>query len=153
MASVKFLLDHDVRHLASCFPAKQTLQLEDVGLKSNAPDSEVVAAASEGNYIIVTNNARDFQRDVPNHIATTSKKKLGCKQVHGLIIVLPSEQLKQEPAIARAAKQLAFEGRSIGWKEVKNLCLKVVIQDSGKPTITKLPRCPHCEFGDSDDGE
>src|SRR5712664_1618623 len=101
MASFKFLLDHDVRHLASCFTDKQTLHLEDVGLTPRASDAEIIAAASESTYIIVTNNARDFEQGVPDHIAATSKKRLGCKQVHGLVIVLPSEKLKQVPAIDR----------------------------------------------------
>jgi hypothetical protein len=146
MASFKLLLDHDVRHLASCFADKQTLQLEDVGLTPRASDEEIIAVASEGSYIIVTNNARDFERGVPAHIARTSKKRFGCRQVHGLVIVKPSMELKQVSAIERAIKQMQFEGRSIGWKAVHESCLKVVISDTGAPTITRLPRCPSCTF-------
>ncbi len=149
MASFKFLLDNDVRHLASCFPAKQTCQLEDVGLKPSATDDEVVAAASQSGHIIVTNNRRDFEHEVDSRIAQSSKKDGGCTQVHGLIIVLPSERLKQEQAIAKAAKSLRFEGKAIGWKDVGERCLKVVIEDSGRATVSKLARCPTCSFADS----
>ena len=150
MANFKFLLDHDVRHLASCFADKQTLQFEDVGLNPRASDEEVIAVASEGNYIIVTNNARDFEKGVPAHIARTSKKQFGCRQVRGLVIVKPSMELKQVPAIERAVKQMRFEGQPIGWKAVHESCLKVVISDTGIPTVTRLPRCPSCTFDDED---
>ena len=150
MASFKFLLDNDVRHLFACFPSKQTVQLEDVGLDRSASDEDIVAAASENGYVIVTNNRSDFEREVPSKIAESSKKKLGCTQVHGLVIVLPSDRLKQERAIDRASKQLRFEDRPITWKDVNELCLKVVIEETGRATVTKLPRCPHCNFDDED---
>jgi Domain of unknown function (DUF5615) len=150
MASFKFLLDNDVRHLSSCFPSKQTVQLEDVGLDRDASDEDIVAEASLHSYVIVTNNRRDFEHEVPTRIAESSKKDQGCTQVHGLVIILPSERLKQERSIARASKQLRFENRPIAWKDVNELCLKVVIEETGKATVTKLPRCPHCIFRDDD---
>ncbi len=149
MASFKFLLDNDVRHLTSCFPSKQVLQLEDVRLDLSAPDEDIVAAASQLRLIIVTKNRRDYEQEVRQRIPASSKKKLGCTQVHGLVLILPSDRLKQESAIARASKQLKFENRSIGGKEVNSLCLKVVIEESGKAPVSKLPRCPPCEFGDA----
>jgi hypothetical protein len=106
VAAFKFLLDNDVRHLASCFPEKQTCQLGDAGLDSDVSDDAIVAAASERNYIIVTNNRRHFERAVKQRIAASKKKDMGCTQVHGLIIVLPSLKLKQEHAIRRTSKQL-----------------------------------------------
>ena len=83
MASFKFLLDHDVRHLATSFPGKQVLMLEDVGLSQHSSDEEIVEAASERGCIIVTNNARDFEKEVPEHIATTSNKAKGCARFTG----------------------------------------------------------------------
>jgi hypothetical protein len=151
MASFKFLLDNDVRHLSACFPNKQTVQLDDVGLDRDASDEDVVAEASWHGYVIVTNNRRDFEQEVPSRIAESSKKDLGCTQVHGLVIVLPSEKLKQERAIARASKQLRFQNKPIGWKDVHELCLKVVIEETGKATVTELPRCPHCNFHDDEE--
>lgn len=148
MASFKFLLDNDVRHLSACFPNKQTVQLEDVRLDRDASDEDIVAAASQLGYVIVTNNRRDFEHEVRNRVAETSSKKLGCTQVHGLVIVLPLERLKQERAIDRASKQLRFQDKLIGWKHVNELCLKVVIEESGRASVTKLPRCPHCTFRD-----
>lgn len=141
-----FLLDNDVRHLASCFPSKQTLQLEDVGLPKDADDPEIVEIASGENLTIITNNRRHFESDVAKRIAESSKKENGCTQVHGLVIVLPSERLKQERAIQRAANHLTFNGKHIGWKDVHKLCLKVIIEESGKASVSKLPRCPHCVF-------
>jgi hypothetical protein len=151
MASFKFLLDNDVRHLASCFPNKQTVQLEDIGLDRDALDEDIVAEASLHSFVIVTNNRRDFEYEVPTRIAESSKKDQGCTQVHGLVIILPSLRLKQERAIDRASKQLRFENRPIAWKDVNELCLKVVIEETGKATVTKLPRCPHCKFRDKKD--
>lgn len=151
MASFKFLLDHDVRHLASSFPSKQVLMLEDVGLSQRSSDGEIVEAASERGCIIVTNNARDFEKEVPEHIASTSKKAKGCTQVHGLVIVVPPEKFVQEKALADATATLTFEGRSIGWKEVSDLCLKVMVSKETRPVVTKLPRCPYCKFGDEKD--
>jgi predicted nuclease of predicted toxin-antitoxin system len=123
MASFKFLLDNDVRHLASQFPPKQTCQLEDVGLAPSATDEAVVMAASVNGHIIVTNNRRDFEHKVQSRIEESSKKEGRCGQVHGLIVVLPSERLKQEQAVARAGKSLRFEGKRIGWKDVTERCL------------------------------
>jgi hypothetical protein len=64
--------------------------------------------------------------------------------------VLPSERLKQEQAVARAGKSLRFEGKRIGWKDVTERCLKVVIGDSGRATVSKLARCPGCTFADTE---
>jgi hypothetical protein len=150
MVSFKFLLDHDVRHLATSFPGKQVLMLEDVGLSQRSSDGEIVEAASERGCVIVTNNARDFEKEVPEHIAATSKKAKGCAQVHGLVIVIPPEKFVQEKALSEATGTLTLEGRSIGWKEVSDLCLKVVISKEKRPVVTKLPRCPYCKFGDED---
>jgi hypothetical protein len=151
MASFKFLLDNDVRHLSSCFPSRQTVQLEAVGLDRSASDEDIVAEASRRGYVIVTNNRHDFEHEVPTRIAESSKKDLGCTQVHGLVIILPSERLKQERAIARASKQLRFQNKPIVWKDVNELCLKVVIEETGKATVSKLPRCPHCNFRDDEE--
>lgn len=150
MAGYKFLLDNDVRHLSVCFPAKQTIQLEDVGLAPSSSDQQIIATASEQGHIIITNNRRDFDRDVPSHIAETSKKRLGCTQVRGLVIVLPSDSLKQQNALNRASKNLKFQNKAISWKAVNELCLKVVIEETGKATVTKLPRCRFCDFNDID---
>lgn len=151
MAGFKYLLDHDVRHLSSYFADKQTLQLEDVGLTSRASDEEIIAVASERNCVIVTNNRRDFENKVTQWIAESSKKKKGCTQVHGLIIILPSEQISQERALTTALKNLRSDGNSIGMKDVHERCLKVVVEASGKAVVTRLPRCPHCEFSDEDE--
>jgi Domain of unknown function (DUF5615) len=144
MAKFKFLLDNDVRHLAEVLPAKQTAHLEGVGLNAASTDEEIVQAASTRNLLIVTNNRRDFQQAVVNWIGESTKKADGCTQVHGLVIIKPSEALNQSRLFLLAAKKLDFEGKRIGWKTVFDECLQVVIEASGAVKITKLPRCPFC---------
>lgn len=119
-----------------------------VGLARDADDREIVEVASQEKLILVTNNRRDFRPLVKERIAATSKKRNGCTQVHGLVIVLPSDKFTQHRALHRAAGQLQLDGRAIGWKEVRDLCLEVVIGEAGKPRVRRLPRCPHCEFSD-----
>ena len=153
MASYKILLDNDVRHLESDFPAKTVRQLGDIGLSTSASDDDIIVAASERGHIIVTNNRKDYEGKVKERIAASSKKELGCTQVHGLVIVVPSDALKQTQALKKASRQLWFEGRRIGWKEVNKLCLKVVIHDDGTADVSKLPRCPHCTFADEKDDD
>lgn len=146
--SVKLLLDNNVAHLANCFSSKQVVHLSDVKLSKDSPDDEVVAVASTKGYIIVTNNRRDFEKEVPRRVAASRKRDGDCTQVHGLVVLLPSDKEAQVRALTRAGSQLRYEGRSIGWQEVRDLCLKVVIEQTGKTNITKLPRCPHCVFDD-----
>ena len=149
MAKFKFLLDNDVRHLQAVLPLKQTVHLEEVGLRPSSPDDDVVAVASVEGLLIVTNNRRDFEQWVVARIGESSKKVDGCTQVQGLVVVVPSDAISQARALATASKNLIFEGKRIGWKTVYELCLKVVIPDSGVPKITRLPRCPHCRFADA----
>jgi len=146
MAKFKFLLDNDVRHLHSVLPARQTVQLEEVGLSGLSSDNEIVEAASVENLLIVTNNSRHFQRGVVERIGQSRKSDDGCTQVHGLVVVVPSDALVQERVLAAAAKNLIFEGKRMGWKNVFEQCLKVVIEAAGPPKITRLPRCPWCKF-------
>jgi hypothetical protein len=147
VANYRFLLDNDVRHLLACFPSKQVLQLEDVGLDASADDRSIVSAASSNGLIVVTNNRRDFEKAVNERISASRKKKGGCTRVDGLVVILPSDRILQERALSRAASQMAFEGRPITWKEVNEQCLKVIVEESGNVRVSRLPRCPHCDFG------
>jgi hypothetical protein len=149
MAGFKFLLDNDVRHLQAVLPPKQTVMLEDVGLEPASPDDDVVVVASGDNLLIVTNNRRDFEHKIKARIAASTKKENGCTQVHGLVVVVPTEAISQTRSLVAASKNLFFEGKRIGWKNVHEWCLKVVIPKSGIPVITRLPRCPHCLFTDA----
>ena len=146
MAKFKFVLDNDVRHLQSVLPARQTVQVEDVGLSGLSSDDEIVEVASVKNLLIVTNNRRDFQQKVFARIGESRRGEYDCTQVHGLVIVVPSDAIIQERLLAAAAKNLIFEGKRIGWKNVFEQCLKVVIEASGPPKITRLPRCQWCKF-------
>jgi hypothetical protein len=144
MANFQFLLDNDVRHLASVLPDKQTVLLEDIGLNKESSDEEIVAAASANRLVIVTNNRRDFKRTVADRIRQSTKKPDGCTQVHGLVIVRPSQAINQLRLLAAASKKLIFEGEHIGWKTVFERCLMVEIEASGTARVSKLPRCPFC---------
>ncbi len=148
MPKISFLLDNDVRHLSNILPPKQAVQLEDAGLDPWSSDSDIVEALSATQLLLITNNRRDFERDVNARIGETSRRADGCTQVHGLVIILPNDGISQERAFLAASKKLRFKGKRIGWKAVHDLCLKVVISASGEPTITRLPRCPYCLFPD-----
>lgn len=149
MAKFGFLLDNDVRHLHAALPARQTRQLEEVGLSPASNDHEIVHEASLRNLLIVTNNRRDFQQAVAKRIGESTRRPDGCTQVHGLVIVKPTEAITQLRVLAAAPRKLIFEGRNIGWKTVFEEALQVVIETSGVPRITRLPRCPFCAaFGE-----
>jgi Domain of unknown function (DUF5615) len=145
MAKFKFIVDNDVRHLQSVLPPRQTVQLEEVGLDGRSDDDEIVELASQRNLLIVTNNRRHFEQKVLARISQSRDSELGCTQVQGLVIVLPSDAIVQKRVLAAASKNLIFEGKRIGWKNVVEQCLKVVIEASGRPKITRLPLCPWCD--------
>jgi len=107
MAKFKFLLDNDVRHLQAVLPPKQTVHLEEIGLRPSSPDGDVVEAASVKGLLIVTNNRRDFEQWVDARIAETSRKDDGCTQVQGLVVVVPSDAISQARALVRARRMLA----------------------------------------------
>jgi len=102
MAGFKFLLDNDVRHLQAVLPPKQTVMLEDVGLEPASPDDDVVVVASGDNLLIVTNNRRDFEHKIKARIAASTKKENGCTQVHGLVVVVPTEAISQTRSLVAA---------------------------------------------------
>jgi hypothetical protein len=123
MAKFKFLVDNCVRHLQSVLPARQTVQLEEVGLSGLSGDDEVVEVASVENLLIVTNNSLHFQQGVIARIGESRKGEHDCTQVHGLVIVVPSDAIVQQRVLVAAAKNLIFEGKRIGWKTVFEQCL------------------------------
>jgi hypothetical protein len=146
MASFKFLLDNDVRGVAEAFPRKQVVQLSDIGLATRTADDVIVEVASLRELVIVTHNRKDYERFVPERISQSTKKDGGCTQVNGLIILLQDTTIGQIRAIKRAQTRLKFNGKAITWKDVHEQCLKIVIEDQGTPTVTQLPRCPHCPW-------
>jgi hypothetical protein len=149
MANGKTLVDNDVRHLATCFRRKSVVQLEDVGLRASSTDQEILDLASARRLLIVTNNKRDFTKGATKKIAQTSPKIKGCTQIHGMIIVVPSDAIVQERVLRAALKSLRFEGREIGLKNVQDECLQVLIDNDGQAKVTKLPRCQWCEIRDA----
>jgi len=44
--------------------------------------------------------------------------------------------------------RLSFEGKRISYNDVHDRDLLVVVESSGKTTVTRLPRCPHCNYDD-----
>ena len=92
MAHFKFMLDRGINHLLDCFPAKRVVSTETLGLRSNLPDDEIVAYASERGHLLVASNRRDFLRDAERHVAQSSRKPTGCHRVRGMVLLVPSEE-------------------------------------------------------------
>jgi predicted nuclease of predicted toxin-antitoxin system len=82
MGHFKFLLDHGVKHLAHCFPAKRVVTTEELGLPETTPDDEIIAAASQNNYLLIAANRKDFESMVPAYIKTSTKKADGCRRFY-----------------------------------------------------------------------
>jgi len=146
MAKFGVLLDNCTQHLHKCFSEKLVHQLADVGLPSNASDDLIIATASANSLIIVTNNCDHFVAEVGKRVARSTKQV--CKRVEGLIIIRPSDALVQERVLRAALKDLRFEGRKIGLQTVYDEALQVVVEASGPPKVTRLPRCLRCDYGE-----
>lgn len=147
MAKFGVLMDNCTRHLYKCFSERLVNQLEDVGLPPDSSDDLIVATASANSLIIVTNNGGHFVQEVGKRVARSTKHV--CTRVEGLIIVRPSDALVQERVLRAALKNLRFEGRKIGLQTVYDEALQVVVEASGPPKITRLPRCLLCQYGEA----
>jgi len=146
MVNYKILLDNDVRHLEPCFRSGTVVHLSDVGLDDEASDHALAEAALERGYIVFTNTRRGYVPEDPETAAADiPNKDRDCTKMYGHVVIVPSDKNSQAAAIDRASRQMAFEGRKVSWKQVRDNSLKVVIHDKGKPTVTKMPLCLHCE--------
>jgi hypothetical protein len=142
----KFMLDRGVNHLLDCFPAKRAISTETLGLRSNLADDEIVAYASRKGYLLVASNRRDFLRDAERYVAQSSKKRSGCHRVPGMVLLIPSEEIAQRRVLKGLESRLTFEGKAISYGDVHDRDLLVTIEAKGKVRVSRLPRCPHCNY-------
>ncbi|MFI5116845.1 MAG: hypothetical protein ACHP8B_09115 [Terriglobales bacterium] len=148
MAHFKLLLDRGVGHLARCFPAKRVETTDSLGLPQDAPDDEIVAVASRGRYLLIAANRRDFARLVPAYVAKSTKKSDGCRRVYGLILLVPNEQHAQERVLKGLEGRMLLDGEKVNYSDVHDRDLLVQVEADGKAKVTRLPRCPHCNYDD-----
>lgn len=149
MAHFKFMLDRGVNHLKDCFPPKRVVSTETLRFRSTLPDEEIIEYASIQGYLLVASNRRDFVRDAKRYVAQSSKKIFGCCRVPGMILLVPPDEITQRRVLKRLESRLRFEGEPITYKDVRDRDLLVVVEASGKVTVSRLPRCPHCKYDDS----
>lgn len=142
------MLDRGVSHLLDCFPRKRVVSFETLGLRPNLPDDEVVAEASARGYLLVASNRRDFIRDVDKYVAQSSKRSNGCCRVPGMILLVPNGEIAQRRVLAGLESRLVFEGRKVRYGDVHDRDLLVTVEGTGKAQISRLPRCPHCNYED-----
>jgi len=148
MAHFKFLLDRGVGHLAQCFPAKRVVTTDSLELPPDISDDEIVQIASHKKYLLIAANRRDFARIVPAYVATSTKKPDGCRRVYGLILLVPNEQHVQERVLKGLEGRMLLDGEKINFSDVHDRDLLVQVEADGRGKVTRLPRCPHCEYDD-----
>lgn len=148
MAHFKFLLDRGVGHLARCFPAKRVVTINSLELPPDTPDDEIVWIAADKKYLLVAANRRDFARIVPAYIATSTKKPHGCRRVCGLILLVPNDQHVQERVLKGLEGRMLLDGEKINFSDVHDRDLLVQVEADGTARVTRLPRCPHCQYDD-----
>lgn|SRR5487761_45813 len=148
MAHFKFMLDRGVNHLKDCFPSKRVVSTETLGLRSTLADEEIIEYASTEGYLLVASNRRDFLRDAKRHVAQSSKKQFGCCRVPGMILLVPNDEITQRRVLKGLESRLRFERKPISYSDVHDGDLIVMIEASGKATVSRMPRCPHCKYND-----
>lgn len=144
----KFQLDQTVNHLEDFFPAKRVVTNKTLGFRQEMPDEELVAYASLNGHLLVTANRRDFERDAKACVAQSSKKPNGCSRVPGLILLFSNDEIVQRRMLTGLENRLSFEGKKITYKDIHDRDLLVKVHSTGEAIISRLPRCPHCEYED-----
>jgi hypothetical protein len=140
MGHFKFMLDRGVNHLLDCFPAKRVVSTETLGLRSNLPDDEVIAYASEKAYLLIASNRRDFVHQVQRFVAQSSKKQFGCCRVPGMVLLVPNEEIVQKRILKGLESRLTFEGEPITYVDVHDRDLLVMVEATGEAKVSRLPR-------------
>lgn len=153
MSHFKFQLDQTVPHLHKVIPSKRVATNKSLGLDESASDDDIVEEASSRGNIIVTSNTKrhDFENAVRERLSKSSKKPNGCTKVNGLILLLSNDEIVQQRLWKGLENRLFFEGKKISFQDVHDLGLMVKVQSTGQATISRLPRCPHCEYDDDPD--
>jgi hypothetical protein len=133
-----FLVDQNCNHLRALFPKGRAKSLVDVGLREQSSDGEILAFASEREFIIVTENDVDFVRAMKRVCARSGGRGKLCGDACGMLVV-PSGLAKLE--YRELSRKLRYKGHPLGWQEVARLDLRVSV--SGE--ASDLPRCPECD--------
>ncbi|MGA3317566.1 MAG: hypothetical protein ABSC64_14135 [Candidatus Korobacteraceae bacterium] len=136
------MFDRDAAKAAELFPAQRVVMLEDVGLPETATDSEIVRAACDRKFIVVTCNGDDFVREFNSYLAQT--KKLECHDMYGLV-VLPNGFEIQRRVVPKLVGRLRLEGNRISWREVWEKDCLVKIGRNGAVATSRFPRCHYCK--------
>jgi hypothetical protein len=138
----RFLLDRDVSKTSSAFPKRRTRTVAEIGLADNASDAEIVRAAWNGEYTIITANGGDVQREILKLQSQTKSKE--CHELRGLV-VLPSGYENQRRLLHKVEQRLRFGNTKVAWFDVSyhNLIVRITLQ--GRPEVRRLPRCSYCQ--------
>jgi predicted nuclease of predicted toxin-antitoxin system len=142
MTSYRFVFDNDSRKASAFFPPGRVVTLEKAGLTEKASDREIVEAASDRKWIIVTANGDDFIAEIKLYLRQSMK--LVCHDLSGLVIVPYDHQL-QKRVLPGLEEKLHFGGKHISWKDVWDLDCCVRVTRDGKPHITRFERCCYCK--------
>lgn len=144
-ANYAFLIDEDLLHLVHWFPKGRAKTITSHARKQGTPDPEVVKAAFDAKRIIVTNNSKDYRREVLAFAKQSGKRR--CSDLYGLVL-LPDDAVDQEqfsPLNRGLSARLRYRGEKIDWTAVHQYNLLVQADRMGKVTVSQLPRCAFCE--------
>ena len=94
------------------------------------------------------NFIEDFEHAIAKYVARSSKKQFGCNRVPGLILLLSNDRFVQERLLKGLESRLFFDGKKITFQDVHERDLLVKVHSTGKAVVTRLPRCPHCNYED-----
>lgn len=144
MADYRFIFDNDSRKATQFFPRRRIVTLEQAELSEKASDGEIVKAASERKWIIVTANGDHFVAEIKKYLRRSTK--LVCHDLAGLVII-PNDYQLQQRALPRLGERLHFEGKHITWQDVWELDCCVRVTKDGKARLTRFERCFYCNKG------
>jgi hypothetical protein len=136
-----FLLDQNCNHLKPSFPKGRAKTLADVGVSEQSTDTEILAFASEREFLIVTENDRDFLRAMKHACSRSGGKGKICGDAWGMLVV-PSGLGSFD--YRGLSKRLRYKGHPVGWQEIAQFNLRVAAT-ARDGNVTGLPRCPECD--------
>jgi hypothetical protein len=63
-------------------------------------------------------------------------------------MLVPNEQIVQERVLKGLENRMKLEGKKVTYKDVHDRDLLVQVESDGTARVSRLPRCPHCEYDD-----
>jgi len=140
-----FLIDEDLMHLVHWFPKGRAKTVVTHARQRGTPDPEVVAIAFDTKRTIVTNNSKDYRREVLAFSRQSGRAR--CSDLFGLVL-MPDDEADQRqffPLQRRLTAKLRYRGRKIDWLDVHTYNLLVQADRDGRVFVSQLPRCAFCE--------